>query len=330
MKKAALWKRHKQKPSVFFAQRFSSSKSSNKLKKIHPSAVSSYPWPSADCGRNSPSELLLPMSSARHQTMDHAQLVITIHHSISRRMNRWCERAGWASTRIPKGLDHGRSFMFFFFACLHKFKNHWILMVPLRFNGFLWHKNREILAGFIRKSRGISDKYLQTHGDPSAHDHTRILDFIGIHDVWSWDELRWAEMSWDELRFKSGHEMQNPEKMEANILTWNASKNVRISWFMLSDHVEHVFTCFYHLWISYLCRHSVTVHYSSISSYVCHKHYIQVTEKHVQPSSPAFWFRTSQHVPWQIDSKLRKRVASPLEIPSSTDRAKHLPRDLLL
>ena len=59
-------------------------------------------------------------------------------------------------------------------------------MVPLRFDRFLWHKNREILAGFNRKSRGISsDKYLQTHGDPSAHDHTRVLSFIGIHDVWS-------------------------------------------------------------------------------------------------------------------------------------------------
>ena len=196
-------------------------------------------------------------------------------------------------------------------------------MVPLRFDRFLWHKNREILAGFNRKSRGISsDKYLQTHGDPSAHDHTRVLSFIGIHDVWSWDELRWAEIQIRPRDAKS-------QKMEANIITWNASENVMISWFMLSDHVEHVFTCFYHLWISYLCRHSVTVP-SYISSYVCHKHYIQVTEKHVQPSSPAFWFRTSQHVPWQIDCKLRKLVASPLEIPSSTDRAEHLRRALLL
>ena len=185
-------------------------------------------------------------------------------------------------------------------------------------------KNREILAGFIRKSRGISDKYLQTHGDPSAHDHTRILDFIGIHDVWSWDELRWAEI---QIRPRDAKSRKNGSEHE---FQWNASENVMISWFMLSDDVEHVFSCFYHLWISYLCRHSVTVHYSSISSYVCHKHYIQVTEKHVQPSSPDFWSRTSQHVPWQIDSKLRKRVASPLEIPSSTDRAEHLPRDLLL
>ena len=197
MKKAALWKRHKQKPSVFFAQRFSSSKSSNKLKKIHPSAVSSYPWPSANCGRTLLS-FCCRCHPARHQAMDHAQLVITIHHSISRRMNRWCERAGWASTRIPKGLDHGRSFMFFFFACLHKFKNHWILMVPLRFNGFLWHKKQRNSCWFHPK---VTRNLRQISSDPWWSICTWPHQNSGFH--WnSWClELRWTEMSWDELRW---------------------------------------------------------------------------------------------------------------------------------
>ena len=236
--------------------------------------MSSYPWPSANCGRNSPSELLLPMSSARHQTMDHAQLVITIHHSISRRMNRWCERAGWASTRIPKGLDHGRSFMFFF-ACLHKFKNHWILMVPLLFDGFLWHQKQRNSCWFHPK---VTRNLRQISSDPWWSICTWPHQNSGFH--WnSWClELRWAEMSGDS---NQATRCKNPKNGSEHEFQWNASKNVRISWFMLSDHVEHVFTCFYHLWIFYLCRHSVTVP-SYISSYVCHKHYMQVTDKHVQ------------------------------------------------